>query len=252
MTKKRLLALGLLVAFLNSSAWGQLTLDGLASFATRFPFAVIIPGEKEAKSRFMYADVLQHVHLYRIEKGKLVLEWESTNLGSRVTSLFAQDLYGDGGIEIVVTTEGGRILIYDGQEYDLIWENLQDPFEKIECMCASNIDSDPQAEFIFVANSHLYIYDSKNKNLEWQSQKELHAQEIVVANVDDDEQVEIILNTGTILDSRFYNIEFESDTPFGERISLLDINGDGVPEIFGEFGNFSLRIYDIYAEREIW
>jgi len=252
MCSKGLSTVAIVTGLLWSSAWGQLSGQQLAAFATRFPFAVIIPGEGEGKERFMYADVLQHVHVYRIEKGKLVLEWESTNLASRVTALFAQDLYGDGDKEIVVATEAGRILIYDGQEYELLWENLQDPFEKIECMCAANIDSDPQAELVFIANSHLYIYDSMNKNLEWQSQKELHAQEIIVANVDDDEQGEIILNTGTILDSRFYNIEFETEKPFGERISLIDINGDGIPEIFGENCNFSLRIYDVYAEREIW
>jgi hypothetical protein len=70
--------------------------------------------------------------------------------------------------------------------------------------------------------------------------------------VDDDEQLEIIINTGFIIDSRFYNVEFESDTPFGDRISLLDINNDGFPEVIGETPDFTIRVYDIYAQRELW
>ena len=67
-----------------------------------------------------------------------------------------------------------------------------------------------------------------------------------------DDQLEIILNTGFIIDSRFYNIEFQTEDVFGDRILLMDINGDGIPEIIGEFVDYNLRIFDVYAEREIW
>jgi hypothetical protein len=227
-------------------------MDALQELAARFPFALVVKEGGGEQIRFIYSDVVQHVHIYHIEKGKLVLDWETTNLGSKVTALFMHDLFNDGRKELIIATEAGRILIYDAESYDLLWENLQDPFEKIECMTAGNIDHDPQEELIFIADSYLYIYDSVNKSLEWQSQKQMHAKEILLANIDDDEQLEIILNTGIILDSRFYNIEYEVDSSFGERISLFDINSDGIPEIFGEFSDFTLRVYDIYAEREIW
>ena len=68
----------------------------------------------------------------------------------------------------------------------------------------------------------------------------------------DDDQLEIIMNTGVILDSRFYNVEFQSDEVFGDRIFLLDINDDGIPEIVGEFLDFNIRVFDVYSEREIW
>ena len=66
------------------------------------------------------------------------------------------------------------------------------------------------------------------------------------------DQLEIIMNTGVILDSRFYNVEFQSDEVFGDRIFLLDINDDGIPEIVGEFLDFNIRVFDVYSEREIW
>ena len=75
---------------------------------------------------------------------------------------------------------------------------------------------------------------------------------MVIDNVDKDEQPEIILNSGIIIDSRFLNIEVEWDKPFGDRIILFDMNNDGFSEIIGEFADYSLRIFDVYARREVW
>jgi hypothetical protein len=226
--------------------------EELNELTNRFPFAIVLEGSADRATRFIYANINQNIHIYRIEKGQLKLEWETTNLGSRVTSLFVKDIYQDGGDYLVIATAGGRILIYELEDYELLWENLQDRFEKIECMVSANIDQDLQHELIFIADSYLYIYDSLNKSLEWQSQSGFSAQEMLVANVDDDEQDEIILNTGIILDSRFYSIELQAENSFGARMSLIDINSDGYPEIVGELTNFSLRIFDVYAERELW
>ncbi|NIM19827.1 MAG: hypothetical protein GTO51_06240 [Candidatus Latescibacteria bacterium] len=241
-----------IVAFASLARSIDISGESMKQLTSRFPFAIVLEGTKEESARFLYANINQNVHLYRLEKGKLKLEWETTNLGSRVTAFFVKDLYHDGSEELIIGTAGGRILIYELEEYELLWENLQDRFEKVECMTSENIDLDTQDELIFIADSFLYIYDSLNKSLEWQSQGNFRAAEIIVANVDDDEQPEIILNTGFIFDSKFYNIELQTENSFGDRMSLLDINGDGYPEIIGELTNFSLRIFDVYAERELW
>jgi hypothetical protein len=166
--------------------------------------------------------------------------------------MFVTELYGDGRPMLVITNLGGRILVYDMDGYDLEWENLQDPFETIQYMTSANIDIDPQEEMVFVAADQLIIYDSLNRTFEWVSQQKVMAQHIKLANMDDDPQLEIILNTGIIFDSKFYNIEFEADRPFGERITLFDINGDGIPEIWGQREDWIIRVFDRYAEREVW
>ena len=33
---------------------------------------------------------------------------------------------------------------------------------------------------------------------------------------------------------------------------VCDMNNDGYPEVVGEFSDYSLRIFDVYAEREVW
>jgi len=116
----------------------------------------------------------------------------------------------------------------------------------------ADIDGDPQPEFIILADRRIYVVDGLNKSRQWTSEREFDATEIVIDNVDKDDQMEIILNTGIVIDTRFFNIELEWDKLFGERIMVFDMNNDGYPEVIGEFSDYSLRIFDIYAQREVW
>ena len=200
----------------------------LKKLSSKFEFSIMYGSVEEGKLRFIYTDHLNHVHIYRLEDQRFELDWELTTLGSRVTSLVVTELYGDGRPMLILSTFGGRIVVYDMDGYDLVWENLQDPFQMIEYLTSANVDSDPQQELIFVADEKLIIYDSLIRNYEWVSQFRVAAQMIKLANMDDDPQEEIILNTGVIIDSKFFNIEFEWDRPFGARIELFDLNGDGI------------------------
>jgi hypothetical protein len=228
------------------------SLEALEKLTSKYDFAFTYGDAEAGKLRFLYSDKLNHIHVYRLEGDYFELDWQLTNLGSRVTSMFVTELFGAGRPMLVISTFGGRMLVYDMDGYDLEWENLQDPFEMIDYTVSANVDSDPQEELIFVAEKKLIIYDSLNRTFEWVSQTELTAQMIKLANMDNDPQLEIILNTGLIIDSKFYNTEFAWDRPFGARFELFDMNGDGIPEIWGEAPDLTLRVFDRYAEREIW
>jgi hypothetical protein len=226
--------------------------ETLKRTAGKFSFFVVLDANEEKPARYLFADAREHVHVYEMSDGKPKLEWESTSLGARASALFVTDLDANGQEEMVIASASGRILIYDLLNYDLLWENHQDRFESIDCMTSANIDGDPQEELVIVGDSYLSIFDGLSKTREWQSQREFQADIMLLGNLDDDDQLEIILNTGFVIDSRFYTVEFESKERFGDRITLLDTNGDGIPEIIGELSDFTLRIYDIYAERELW
>lgn len=242
----------LLVLFAGRAGAERVDTARLDRITQQFPFAIQTGTPGGDDHRLIYADFQTHVHVFKIKDGEMELDWETTNLGSRVTSLFVDDLYGDGQQMLAISTAGGRIVFYRMGDFSQEWENLQDPFDRVDYMVAANLDDDPQHELVFIADGLLYIYDSLNKNFEWHSQAHFEAKQIVIGNVDDDPQPEIILNTGTIIDSRFYSIEFQADNAFGDRISLFDLNGDGVPEIFGELLDFNLKVFDVYAEREVW
>jgi hypothetical protein len=202
--------------------------------------------------RFIYSDRSGHVHIYAMDDGVLTLAWEATTLGSRATSLIVCDLYGDGHLKVLVTSVAGRVLIYDLASYELEWENVQQRYTRIDYMAVAQLASDPQLEAVILADDRLFIFDGYNRNLQWSSTTNMVASFIVIGNVDDDPQLELVLNSGIIVDSRFFNIQFQTDQVFGDRLSLADITGDGYPEVFGEFQDRSLRVFDVWRGREVW
>jgi len=218
----------------------------------RFPFAQVIPLDSLGGWGLIYADTYGKLHVLKATPKGWKLEWELTNLGVKIRKFFVRDLDADGVPEIIVATVSGRILVYDTETYQNLWENLEDNFSSLQSIEVADVDADPQLEFVFIADGRLYIVDGMSRCNQWASQQSFDAAEILVGNVDKDPQMEIVLNSGIIIDSRFYNVELTWEKPFGDRMMLFDMNNDGIPEIVGEFADYSLRIYDVYARREVW
>ena len=225
----------------------------LRELGKRYPFFLMIPSTEKKPLRYVYADAPQHLHVLAVKGGKSSPEWETASLGSAITALeLVEDRAGE--TVLLVATLGGRILVYDLDDYRLRYEHFQDRFNNITCLTAANLDADPQTEVVFISDGYLYVYDGDTRVLEWKSIRPHSATEILIANVDDDPQLEIILNSGFIIDSRFREIDVESRNRknFGRRIRLVDLNGDGYPEILGEANGFPLTIFDIRRREEIW
>jgi len=250
------LAMGLLVMTFIACAPGraaaQIDPYDLQDAFGRFPFARVIPLDNGNAWGMIYADVYGKIYIKRATNRGWKREFEITNLGAKVKKYDILDVENDGVLELVIATMAGGILIYSLDDYTNTWENIEDDFSSIEAFDVANVDSDPQLEFIVLANGTLYIIDSLDKSRQWISERKFIATELIVANVDKDEQMEIILNTGIVIDTKFYIIDLEWDKPFGERISTFDFNNDGIPEVIGEFSDYSLRIFDVYSQREVW
>lgn len=232
----------------------ELTESELDEIGKRYEFFLVIPPTASRPVRFVYADAPQHLHVYSLKEGKAKPEWETASLGSPITAMHLIEDRVGGETVLLVATLAGRILVYDLDDYRLRFENFRERFNNITCLNAANLDDDPQIEVVFISEKYLYVYDGDTRFMEWKSNEEHNATEILIADVDDDPQLEIILNSGVILDSRFREIEVESRNRknFGRRIRLADFNGDGYPEIIGETQGFPLTVFDIRRREEIW
>jgi hypothetical protein len=201
--------------------------------------------------QFFYADKSAHVHVYGMTDGALQKQWEVTTLGSRATSLIVADLYGDGKQKLALTSINGRLLIYDVKSFQLEWENLQQRFSRVDYAAVANLDNDRQLEVIVLADDMMFIFDSYNRTIQWNSTTKVFGKYLAVGNVDDDPQPEIVVNNGQIFDGRFYNIQLQTD-PFGDKIALTDMTGDGYADVVGEFPDHTIRIFDVWRAREVW
>lgn len=218
----------------------------------RFPFAKLVPLDNGHAWGLIYADVYGKIYLKRATDKGWKREWELTNLGTKVRKFFIVDVDADGVQDIVIATVSGRLLVYRMDNFQNTWENIEDNFTSIEAIDVKNIDSDPQLEFVMLADKKIYIIDAKDKHRQWISEREFEATELLVDNIDKDDPMEIILNTGIVIDSKFRIIDIEWDRPFGDRIATFDINSDGYKDIIGEFSDYSLQIFDTKTEREVW
>ena len=110
--KKNLLVIGFLGLTLirpgSPAEAGRTSARELEQINHRFPFTIMVAGGGEKPDLFIYANVNQNIHIYRLETGQLKLEWQTSNLGSPVTSLLVRDLYKDGQPELVFCTRVGR------------------------------------------------------------------------------------------------------------------------------------------------
>ena len=201
--------------------------------------------------RIVYGDANGRVHVLEGNDNRFAEVWVSEYLEGAVAGVFVTDVNDDELQEVVVFTDRGRIYYIDSRDYRTIWSNPPGEYEHITCQGVHNTDDDPQPELLFCADGYLIVYDGRDQYEQWRSdQSNLTARQLLIGDVDGDGEKEIVLNDGYVFDARFFDLEWQSPDPFGERLGLLDIDEDGILELIGEFQGRYLRVFDVDLRRE--
>ena len=240
------LAIGSAAAETDSTAVSPAFLGALDEFDSLRLFQSKVTG----KERLILGDIHGFVHVYEKRGGSFQEIWISEYFEGPVSGIFVTDINNDGLEEFVIYTEDGRFHFLDIEDYSTIWSNPPNEYEHISAMYVYNVDDDAQEELIFIADGRLIIFDGQDQFEEWRSDEEtLQATYILVGDVDGDGADEIILNDGYIYDALYHDLAWQSSQSFGQRMGLLDVDGDGILEVVGEFGDRFLRIFDIDLRR---
>ena len=252
--KSRFLLLVLVAALLRPSPspaqseldyWQVLAMD---RSAFRMKTIALLPAGERAGQILVYGDRYGHLRAVQMTGDGAFEIWRSRLLDGQVYEVLVEDLEGDGRVEILARTQGGRLYVFDDQ-FNSTWENLREDYAEIAAMAVANMDDDPAYEIVVLGDGILDYYDGGDFTRQFSSTQSYEAQEMVVGNVDPDATLEIVLNSGWVLDAARAEPEWSTEA-FGPIIELLDIDGDGLEEILGYANAQQMRIFDADEQQE--
>ncbi len=224
-------------------SWAANRLDHLAQFE---------PIHGEAGMFFAIGERLGTVQVLKLDGRGPQHIWKSNQLDGLPEEVLTADMDGDGLEDaILCRTATGKVYVWSMDGYDLLWESLPNEYQTISCFTIANVDDDAASEIVMVADAHIVYIDGSNFSRQFRSLNEYQATQVRCGDVDGDSRVEVVLNTGQVVDSASGNVEWEDETFFG-RIELLDIDGDGIPEVLTENpGGGPLKIFNVGYRSEV-
>ncbi len=224
-------------------SWAAARLDHLAAFE---------PIHGEAGMFTALGERFGTVQVFKHSSRGAERVWKSNQLSGIPDEVLTADLSGDQLDDaLICRTNSGKVYVWSLEDYTLLWESLPSEYSRIDCFTTMNMDDDPATEIVLLADSKIHYIDGFTFNKEWTSINDFQATMMRCGDVDGDDRVEIVLNSGKVIDSVTGSIEWEEKT-FFTIIELLDIDGDGIPEVLTENGiNGPIKVYDMDYGNEV-
>ena len=220
------------------------------TFAARFRAMAAFKADSIPHDYVAFGDVRGYVHVLRKKGSGFVHAWNTFSLGSPVKEILADDIDSDGFVDLVVITSAGRMFVFETNSRQLVWENSGNDFKSVSTLVIEQLDRDVAKELILFADSRLMVMDGEKLLREYQSADTFDAAEyMVIGDVDNDDENEIVLDSGFVINARTLNIEWQTDY-FGSKLALGDLDGDKVTELFCESTGGALRVYDLDSRQE--
>lgn len=224
-------------------AWAADRMDHVAMFE---------PIHGEAGMFLVIAERFGTVQIVKLSPQGAQRVWKSNQLSGVPDEVITADLDGDGLEDSVICrTSSGQVYVWAMDGYNLMWESLPGEYQTISCFSTANMDEDGSNELVLVADRRVVYVDGVTFNKDWTSINEYDATMVRCGDVDGDGRIEIVLNSGQVLDSISGDVEWEEET-FYQFIELLDIDGDGMPEVLTENGfGGPVKVYDMDYGNEV-
>ncbi|MBI5508158.1 MAG: hypothetical protein HY903_05345 [Deltaproteobacteria bacterium] len=115
------------------------------------------------------------------------------------------------------------------------------PFEsrQIAALSVADLASDGQVKVVYLARgpmgstSDVVVHDAASLTEVWRATGVDHGADFVVGNVDADPALEIVTAAGIVYDGATLQNEWQRGTPFGDTVTIGDVDGDSTAEVIG-------------------
>lgn len=246
----------LLLLPVGAAAQNELSYDQyreLAQAAYRMDHLVLFePLQGQSGMYFAFGERFGTVQVVKVDGRGGERVWRSNQLDGVPVEVIAADLSGDTlDDSLICRTTSGKIYVWAMDGFALLWESLQNEYTQISCFTTANMDDDAAGEIVLLADRKIVYIDGASFSKEFTGINEYSASMIRCGDVDADGQMEIVLNSGQVLDANTGNIEWE-DQVFFQKIALMDIDADGVLEVLTEDGNGGpMKVFDVDYRSEV-
>ncbi len=219
------------------------------AFAAPYRAMTFFRADSVPRDYIAFGDRRGYMHVLVKKRNAFASVWSTFYLGSSVKEIVAEDIDADDIVDLVVLTSGGRMFVFDTKTRQLVWENTDNDFENASGFVVDQLDGDAAKELILCADSRLLILDGEKLLREYQSADEFTADYVVIGDVDKDGEKEIVLDSGFVVNAATLTIEWQTDF-FGTRLTLCDVDADGIDELICESSRGALRVYDLDIRQE--
>ena len=194
-------------------------------------------------------DVAASIGTYTSGGGEVVLldgnsgvkVW-SSSLGTGVAyAVDAEDVNGDGDMEIAVTNYNDKIFLIDGKTSDIVWESDRNRYHGWDVEI-EDLNNDGNFEILGVMG-YIYCYEADG-TFKWSSSRDLERLES--GDVNDDGNKEIVAPAS----GKTYILDYAGKELWSREGSLPDlgdVDGDGVDDIVVGSGGVDVPIHYVVA-----